>query len=148
MKKVVTSDTFPRYIPYRFLLSDSHSRVRLIALYTSGFCEIYTIIQSDSFASWTCEGPISAEGVAHPLPQGSFVIDCKSGNKWKANRAGLNQSTRSTTPRCAFVTCGLKGAKCFANITGEKIARTDWGSKIGAIQGAQIIERLGKWSIH
>jgi hypothetical protein len=132
-------------------MSDSHSRIRLIAQHTSGRYEIYTLTPSGGSMLWTCEGPISAEGVLNPLPQGSFVIDCKSGNKWKASRALLGEPTRPTTseaPHCAFVTCGSKGAKCFANINGTQIAKTDWGSKIGVVQGAQIVERLGECPIY
>lgn len=128
-------------------ISDSRWHIRLLALHTSGACEIYTVAQSDGSVSWTCEGPILAEGVANPLPQGSFVIDSKSGNKWKANRARLTESIAATpvVPRCAFVACGSKGARCFANINGEQIAKTDWGSKGGVIQGVQIVERLGEY---
>jgi len=129
-------------------MPDARLRIRLIALYASGLHEIYTITQSGGSAVWICEGPISTEGVVNPLSQGNFIIDCKSGNKWKADRTRLSESTHSTTtaiPRCAFVTCGAKGAKCFANINGEQIAKTEWGSKIGVIQGAQIVERLGEW---
>jgi syntaxin-binding protein 5 len=132
-------------IPDKFLISDRHSRIRLIALYTSGLREIYTITQSDGSALWICEGPISAEGVANPLPQGSFVINCKTGNQSKASRNESTHSTSATATRCAFVTCGSKGAKCFANITGAQISKTDWGGKIGIVQGTQIVERLGEW---
>jgi syntaxin-binding protein 5 len=130
---------------------DGYLRIRLIAQYTSGRFGIYTLSPSGGSMLWICEGPISTEGVPNPLPQGSFVIDCKSGNKLKTNRARLGEPTRSMSskdPHCVFVTCGSKGAKCFANINGTLIAKTDWGGKIGVVQGSQIVERLGECPIH
>ncbi|RDB29510.1 Uncharacterized protein C1F3.03 [Hypsizygus marmoreus] len=131
------------------IAKDPESRVRLIVLRASGHYQIFTLAQSESSSSWICAGPVSADGAAaNPLPRGSFVIDGKSGAGWPASRTryavALSGTPASgTPPSCIFVTTGAKGARCFANINGERVGKADWGSKIGTIQAVQIIEKLG-----
>lgn len=120
--------------------------MRLVVLRASGHYQIYTLMQMG--AAWVCEGPIAAEGsVTHPLPRAAFVIDSKSGARWPASRtrlAGAGSGSGAATPGVLVVT-GEKGARCFANINGERIGKVDWGSKVGAVQAVQIVEKLGAW---
>jgi syntaxin-binding protein 5 len=125
---------------------DPQSRIRLITLRASGVCHIYTITQATGHTSWSCGGPIEAEGVSRPLSQGSFVLDSKSGEKWKANRARLASSMRpagAATSHAILVSCGAKGARCYAHLNGERISKVDWGSKLGVVQTVEILEKLG-----
>ena len=38
---------------------------------------------------------------------------------------------------------GEKGAKCVSGINGERIGKVEWGSKVGAVQAVQIVEKMG-----
>jgi len=42
-----------------------------------------------------------------------------------------------------LVMTGAKGAKCVSRINGERIGKVEWGSKVGAVQAVQIVERMG-----
>lgn len=45
---------------------------------------------------------------------------------------------------CLWVVAGAKGAKCYADVTGERIGRTDWKEAEGSVKSAQIVERHGQ----
>ncbi|KAG5647699.1 hypothetical protein DXG03_008422 [Asterophora parasitica] len=133
---------------------DPEQRVRLIAARASGQYQVYTLVQTDSSTQpWTCKGSLSAEGgPTHTLPRGAFVIDSKTGVSVNANRSRLAQAgsdydfARQKKPP-VLVLVGTKGARCFASINGERIGRVEWGSKAGAIQGVQIVDRLGSHAL-
>jgi len=80
-------------------------------------------------------------GVLQPLPRCAFVVDGKSGAALVASRSRLATADGQQTPSI-LVMVGAKGARCFANINGERIGKVEWGSKVGTIQGVQIIEKL------
>lgn len=42
-----------------------------------------------------------------------------------------------------LVMAGAKGAKCISGINGERIGKVEWGSKFGAVQAVQIVEKMG-----
>ena len=81
--------------------------------------------------------------MADPLPDGTFVVDIH-GELIGADRARLAASFRvptDTTP-CLMITVGAKGARCNFNIDGEKVAKIEWGSKVGLVQSVQIVKNL------
>ncbi|KAF5385371.1 hypothetical protein D9615_001225 [Tricholomella constricta] len=127
------------------VVKDPEQRVRLVAMRASGQYQIYTLTQTDSSTqSWVCEGPITADGgVSQVLPRGAFVIDSKSGAGVTANRSRLAGAGYGQKTPPVLVMVGTKGARCFANLNGERIGKVDWGSKVGTIQGVQIVEKLG-----
>ncbi|KAG5638396.1 hypothetical protein H0H81_000292, partial [Sphagnurus paluster] len=100
----------------------------------------------ESGQPWKCEGPLNLDGgVPNPLPRGAFVIDSKTGSGVLANRSRLSEAGfGESKPLIVLVMVGLRGARCFGNITGERIGKVDWGNKAGAIMGVQVVEKLGK----
>ncbi|KAF8078966.1 hypothetical protein FPV67DRAFT_88576 [Lyophyllum atratum] len=127
------------------LAKDPELSVRLVAMRVSGHYQVYTLTQTGSSAqSWTCQKPITVDsGISQPLPQCAFVIDSKTGAGLPASRSRLAAADLDG-PRTSsiLVMVGAKGARCFVNINGERIGKVEWGSKVGAIQGVQIVERL------
>ena len=84
--------------------------------------------------------------MADPLPDGTFVVDTQ-GVLIGADRARLAASFNvpTDTPPCLMITIGSKGARCNFNIDGEKVAKIEWGSKVGLVQSMQIVENLRKY---
>ena len=84
--------------------------------------------------------------MADPLPDGTFVVDIH-GELIGADRARLAASFRvpTDTPPCLMITVGAKGARCNFNIDGEKVAKIEWGSKVGLIQSVQIVKNLRQY---
>ncbi|KAG6873217.1 hypothetical protein C0995_001571 [Termitomyces sp. Mi166 len=128
------------------LAKDSEPQVRLVVIKVSGHYQIYTLFQSGSSAKpWSCEGPITVDGgVQYALPRGNFVIDSKTGARLPANHVHLARAG-SGKPKVSsiLVMVGAKGARCFANINGERVGKTEWGHKVGEVLEAQIVEKLG-----
>lgn len=112
----------------------------------SGVVEIYNLGHSGNPAAWSIIGePISSKGVADPLPNGAFVLDGRSGFQQRADKqqlAALYRPTESNA-RQVLVTVGMKGARCMAEINGDRIGKVDWGHKLSFAYGAQIVEKLG-----
>jgi hypothetical protein len=81
-----------------------------------------------------------------PLPDGTFVVDTQ-GELIGADRARLAASFRAPTdtPSCLMITVGAKGARCNFNIDGEKVAKIEWGSKVGLVQSVQIVKNLRQY---
>ncbi|KAF8167354.1 WD40 containing snare-dependent exocytosis protein [Crassisporium funariophilum] len=131
------------------LEKDSQQSVRLIAAYQSGHAEVHTLMHSGNPVSWTVFGePAPCKAMGDSLPDGIFVLDSKTGAQWKADRARLAASYKGTLkgvagPQCVMVTVGAKGARCSHNLNGEKVGKVEWGHKVGAVQSAQIVERMG-----
>lgn len=104
-----------------------------------------TIIR-DANSSWKIDADTKkTETVSNPLPGGCFVIESKKGAPIRATKEQLAQTLSTTPPEThrIVVTAGTKGARCFADITGTRIAKTEWGNKIGNVQSAQIVEKMG-----
>jgi syntaxin-binding protein 5 len=128
--------------------SDPQLRIRLIAVHISGLLQIFTLSRHPGSTSWIFdEDPVTTETVANPLPQGIFILDSKSGAQWKADRGRLGASLHPTAVQNTHgicVTTGAKGARSVVDITGERIGKTDWGSKGGIVQNVQIVEKNSK----
>ncbi|KZT01749.1 uncharacterized protein LAESUDRAFT_663293 [Laetiporus sulphureus 93-53] len=115
-------------------LTDPFSRVRLIAVVSSGIVFIHMLFRTPS-GTWTVSGaPTSGEGAAHTVPGGSIVLDAKTGAQCRANGEGLatvlahEASAAGGGPKqrlCVWVSAGAKGARCVADVDEERIARTD-----------------------
>lgn len=116
-----------------------------MAVRLSGLTQIFTL--SNPGGPWSVSGdPAIVDAVANPLPQGSFVLDSKTGGQWKADRGRLSASLSSTPTGDApplFVTVGAKGVRCLGRINGERISKADWGSRVGNVEGVQVVERMG-----
>ncbi|KAJ7109928.1 lethal giant larvae like, C-terminal-domain-containing protein [Mycena epipterygia] len=129
--------------------NDPQLRIRLIVGYTSGATEVLTIIR-DTNSPWRIDTEIKkVETVTNPLPGGTFILDWRKGVSIQANKEQLAQSFHPTPPEthCILVTAGTKGARCFADITGTRISKTDWGNKVGNVRSAQIVEKMGSHAL-
>ncbi|KAG6919011.1 hypothetical protein DXG01_009721 [Tephrocybe rancida] len=130
----------------RLFLLGPEPQVRLVVARMSGQYQIYTLTQTESSAQpWSCERPITVDGgVPNALPRGLFVLDSKTGVSLPAGhiRLALAGSGEPTVPSI-LVMVGARGARCFANLNGERIGKVDWGNKAGDVLGVQIIEKLG-----
>ncbi|KZT08686.1 uncharacterized protein LAESUDRAFT_676040 [Laetiporus sulphureus 93-53] len=130
--------------------SDPVSRVRLIAVVSSGTAFIHTLSHTPS-GTWAVSGaPTNGEGAGHAVPGGSVVLDAKTGAQCRADRQGLTtvlaheDSAAGEEPkqRCVWVSAGAKGARCVADVDGERIARTDWASR-AAVLSVEVVEKSG-----
>lgn len=90
--------------------------------------------------------PTETETLSNPVPNGSFIVDAKTGTLIKADRNRLAASLQSdgNLIHGLWVTVGSKGVRCIADITGERIAKADWNNKIGGIESVQIIDKNGE----
>lgn len=122
--------------------------MRLIAAYQSGHAEIYTLVHSRNPASWSIiSEPVPCKATADPLPGGTFVVDTK-GVPIRCDRVRLAASFQGVLPagtQSLMITVGAKGARCNFNIDGEKIAKVEWGAKVGLVQSAQIVENMRQY---
>ncbi|KDR85736.1 hypothetical protein GALMADRAFT_218826 [Galerina marginata CBS 339.88] len=130
--------------------NDPQVRVRLIAAHQSGQAEIFTLIPSGNPVSWGVAGdPVSCKAVPDPIPDGTFVLDSK-GTQCKADRARFAASFKGVSPSRAdsgpksntLLTVGANGARCSLNLNGEKVAKVEWGHKVGAVRGAHVVQHM------
>lgn len=109
--------------------------------------DIISFTQVSDTAAWSIFGDvINTEAIPNPLQHGNFVIDEKTGKILPADRGRifLSQNTSNSESRSIFVTTGTKGARTYAEINGQRIAKVDWGSsKMGNVQRTQIVEKMG-----
>jgi len=42
---------------------------------------------------------------------------------------------------------GAKGVRCIADITGERVGKADWNSKVGGVESVQIVEKSGSQAL-
>jgi syntaxin-binding protein 5 len=109
--------------------------------------DIFSITQVSDTAAWSIFGDvINTEAISNPLQHGNFVIDEKTGKTLPADRGRifLSQNASNSESRSIFVTTGTKGARTYAEINGQRIAKVDWGSsKMGNVQRTQIVEKMG-----
>ncbi|KAK0466348.1 WD40 containing snare-dependent exocytosis protein [Desarmillaria tabescens] len=130
------------------LKSDNHNGVRLIAIRKSGVCEVYTISRVSS--SWRCsEEFVKVDGVSDPFPEGTYIVDAKTGTHRNATRRGLSDAFNSSSVQghVYFVTTGIKGARCYIDIDGDRIGKVDWNSKSGTVQEVKVVEKLGSCAL-
>jgi len=82
--------------------------------------------------------------MSDPMPESIYVMDRKTGARWKADRAGLSAALKGAPAesQCFLVTIGAKGARSTLNINGEKIGKVEWGNKAGTVQSSQIVEHM------
>ncbi|KAJ7161293.1 WD40 containing snare-dependent exocytosis protein [Mycena crocata] len=130
--------------------NDPQLRIRLVIAYTSGISEVLTILRDTNSSSWHVDAEIKkAETVAYPLAGGTFIVDSKSGVFLRAFKENLAQSFHPTPAEthCILVATGVKGAKCFADINGTRLGKTDWGNKTGSVRSTQIVEKMGSHAL-
>jgi syntaxin-binding protein 5 len=107
--------------------------------------QTYTFSQAQS--EWKPEKePVRSEtSVGAVLPNGSFVLDARSGITWLADKQRfrlLNQPAGET--HALFVSVGSKGARCNVDVSGERIGKVDWPDYAGHITAVQVIDKLGE----
>lgn len=103
---------------------------------------------------------MTVDAVAKPLPgDTSVVLDARSGARCRANRNGLaaalatpdgdaaEEVEEARRRRCVWVYAGAKGARCVADVDGERIAKVDWGSKGGAVRRVAVIEKSSRYTL-
>ena len=123
--------------------------MRLICTTDTGQTSIYTL-RYGAQSTWSIDAhPATAEGSVHPIPGGSFILDAKKGYPLRADRSGLAsvlQPDRSadSSGKCIWVSAGVKGVRCSLNVNGERVARTDWGSKVGTVVHVEIVGHIGE----
>lgn len=129
---------------------DSRVRVRLLAIRLSGQMDVISFTQVSDTAAWSIFGDtINAEAIPNPLQHGSFVLDEKTGLILGADRERifLSQNVSNSDSRSILVTTGTKGARAYAEVNGQRIAKVDWSSsKTGNVQRTQIVEKMGLYS--
>ena len=112
--------------------------------------DIISFTQVSDTAAWSIFGDmINIEAIPNPLQHGNFVLDEKTGMILRADRDRifLSQNASNAESRSIFVTTGTKGARTYAEINGQRIAKVDWSSsKMGNVQRTQIVERMGVYS--
>ncbi|KAF6766707.1 lethal giant larvae like, C-terminal-domain-containing protein [Ephemerocybe angulata] len=127
------------------LENDIALRVRLLISRHSGSLEVLTLVPSGTPATWGVEKePTIIRGVSEPLPEGSFVLDSKSGSQRGATGSLFASALdhQSSSSPSLLVTVGAKGARAYANITGERIGKADWGVRAGNALAAQVVKRM------
>jgi len=109
--------------------------------------DVTSFTQVSDTAAWSILGDtISAEAIPNPLQHGSFVLDEKTGLMLGADRERifLSQNVSNSDSRSILVTTGTKGARVYAEVNGQRISKVDWSSsKMGNVQRAQIVEKMG-----
>ncbi|OSX67117.1 hypothetical protein POSPLADRAFT_1063938 [Postia placenta MAD-698-R-SB12] len=136
---------------------DPVSRIRLIAVSTSGHGSVYTLARSPANV-WTIpDTPAVSEGCVQTAPGGSFVLDAKSGARLRADPQAFaavlandsvpqqaeNAESDTRKHGCIWVNAGAKGAKCIANLVGDRIAKVDWSSRVGRVIRVEVVEKNG-----
>lgn len=125
---------------------DGVLKVRLIISRRSGDAELVTLQTTKGSGSpWGVAGEIiDFRGVSDPLPEGSFVLDSKTGKNRGATGSlfALSYHGELCPSPSIFITVGHKGARSYADITGERIGKADWGIRGGNAVAAQIVGRM------
>jgi hypothetical protein len=135
----------------RHPFADGTPRIRLIAARATGLVQIYTLARGDNGIWSIPSAPSEVEGVPAPLNSGTFVLDAHTGAPCKADKAhltvALEVKAAPNSPeegvRCLLLIVGAKGARCLADLSNERVARVEWGNKVGNVVRAQVVERNG-----
>ncbi|OJT08434.1 hypothetical protein TRAPUB_617 [Trametes pubescens] len=128
------------------MASDPDVRLRLICSAASGTTSIYALAH-DAAGTWSvAQPPMVVDTPARPIPGGCFVLDAKTGTRCLANRQGLAtvlqaEGAADADRKFVLVAAGAKGVRCTLGINGEKIAKVDWGSKVGTVQHVEVVQR-------
>lgn len=142
---------YSRSILKYHLFTDAAPRIRLVAVRASGLIQIYTVARGDN-GTWSIpSAPSEVEGVPTPLTSGTFVLDAHTGAPCKADKAHLaaalefkaSSNASEESVRCLLLVVGAKGARCLADLSNERVARVEWGHKVGNVVRAQVVERNG-----
>ncbi|TBU49995.1 lethal giant larvae like, C-terminal-domain-containing protein [Dichomitus squalens] len=129
--------------------TDPEVRIRLIGTAASGQTSIYTL-EHKAPSTWIVEHPPAVvEGSARPVSGGSVVLDAKSGARRPANRTGLASVLQKDeafgadpSPKYIWVCAGAKSVRTLLDVNGERIAKVEWGSKVGTIEHVEVVGRL------
>ncbi|KAI8981153.1 lethal giant larvae like, C-terminal-domain-containing protein [Trametes punicea] len=128
------------------LSSDPAVHLRLFCSAASGATSIYTLMDGAP-STWTvAQPPVTVEATARPIPGGCAVFDAKTGMRCRADRNGLAtvlQAGNATDEDRKFiwVAAGSKGVRCVLNVTGERIAKAEWGNKVGTVHRVEVIQK-------
>lgn len=126
-------------------------RVMLLAVRISGSTSIYSLSRAAD-GSWAVNPtPENTDTVSQPLPDASFVIDTRTGNRCRANRSGLSAALSASSEdlekgKVFWVCAGAKGARCTVDINGERIGRVEWPSKLGKVERVSVIQKSGMFA--
>ena len=126
-------------------------RVRLVISRESGSTEVLTLTRSGTPPIWgISQKPAYVRGISDPLPEASFVLDSKTGGRRGATGSLLAASydLQAPTSPTLFVTVGEKGVRSYAGIAGDRIGKADWGIRAGNAVAAQVVQRMGRLSVH
>jgi syntaxin-binding protein 5 len=124
---------------------DLQLRIRLIAIHASGATRIFTFVPSGTSYTIASE-PTLTETLANPIAHSSFVLDAKTGSLCKADRSRLGialQATATVNTHVLWISASGKGARCVADVTGEKLGKAEWNPKEGTVWSVQVVERNG-----
>ncbi|RPD65083.1 hypothetical protein L227DRAFT_571522 [Lentinus tigrinus ALCF2SS1-6] len=134
------------------LAADPEVQMRLLCTADSGQITIYTL-RYGAQSTWSIDAhPGASEGAAHPISGGSFVLDAKKGYPLRADRKGLTSvlqpgHTADSSSQCVWVSAGAKGVRCTLNVNGERVARTEWGSKVGTVVQVEVVGHIDSYAL-
>ncbi|KAI0660581.1 lethal giant larvae like, C-terminal-domain-containing protein [Cubamyces menziesii] len=127
------------------LASESGAQLRLFASASSGDTSVYTLAYEAPSIWAVKQAAIAVEVPGRPIPGSCFVLDAKTGTRCHADRQGLATVLRPGSAgddkKYVWVAVGSKGVRCTLNVNGERIAKAEWGSKVGTIQRAEVVAK-------
>ncbi|KAI0778696.1 lethal giant larvae like, C-terminal-domain-containing protein [Trametes elegans] len=128
------------------ICSDPAARLRLFCSAASGATSVFTLVHSAPSAWSVAQPPLVLDGPARPIPGALFVLDAKTGARCGATRSGLAavlqaDSAPDDGKRYVWVAAGGKGVRSVLNVNGERVAKVEWGSKVGTVQHVEVVER-------
>ncbi|KAI0334428.1 hypothetical protein GY45DRAFT_1334312 [Cubamyces sp. BRFM 1775] len=127
------------------LTSEPMPQLRLFASALSGNTSVYTLAHEASSAWSVKQAALAVEIPGRPIAGGCFVLEAKTGTRCRADRQGLatvlHPDSAGEGKKYVWVAVGSKGVRCTLNVNGERIAKADWGSKVGTVQRAEIVEK-------
>lgn len=115
-------------------------------VYSSGRTRIFSVVRGNQSSQWLAvREPVKFDMESKVLPQGSFVLNAKTGTPCKADKARFSAATRGSPSdgHVFFLTAGVEGAKCNLDISGDRIAKVDWDTNVGKVIQLQVVEKTG-----
>ncbi|TFK95007.1 hypothetical protein K466DRAFT_579508 [Polyporus arcularius HHB13444] len=134
------------------LSSDPQPQMRLLCIADSGQTTVYTL-RYDAPSTWSVDPhPVAAEAPAHLIPGGSFVLEAKKGHTLRADRKGLASvlqpgQAADSSGKCIWVAAGAKGVRCMLDVNGERVARIEWGNKVGTVVHVEVVGHLDSYAL-